>query len=68
MAEGFQKTDMNDASLFDRVPPHDDDAERAARKKREENAHAERMAAINGATKVAVARAQNRPVYHIHWW
>ncbi|MCH4841951.1 replicative DNA helicase [Bifidobacterium pseudolongum] len=30
MAEGFQKTDMNDASLFDRVPPHDDDAERAA--------------------------------------
>ena len=45
-----------------------DDAERAARKKREENAHAERMAAINDATKVAVARAQNRPAYHIHWW
>lgn len=45
-----------------------DDAERAARKKREENAHAERLAAINGATKVAVAQAQNRPVYHIHWW
>lgn len=45
-----------------------DDVERAARKKREENAHAERMAAINGATKVAVAQAQNRPVYHIHWW
>lgn len=45
-----------------------DDAERAAQAKREANAHAERLAAIEGATKVAVAQA-NRPIhYHIHWW
>lgn len=30
MAEGFSKSDLNDTSLFDRVPPHDDEAERAA--------------------------------------
>lgn len=43
------------------------DAERAAEAKAEANAHAERIAAINGATKVAVAYA-SRPVYHIHRW
>lgn len=45
-----------------------DDAERAALAKRESNEHAERMAAIDGATKVAVAKAKNRPVYNIYWW
>ncbi|MBD5296259.1 MAG: hypothetical protein HDS25_08105 [Bacteroides sp.] len=44
-----------------------DDAARAADERRDANAHAERMAYINGATKVAVAQAK-RPVYHIHWW
>ncbi len=44
-----------------------DDAERAADAKREANAHAERLAAIDGATKVAVAKAK-QPVYNIWWW
>ncbi len=44
-----------------------DDDERAAERTREANAHNERMAYINGATKVAVAQAK-QPVYHIHWW
>ena len=29
MAEGFDRNDKNDMALFDRVPPHDDDAEMA---------------------------------------
>ncbi|MDE6271392.1 MAG: hypothetical protein K2M31_00090 [Muribaculaceae bacterium] len=44
-----------------------DDDERAAEQRREADAHNERMAYINGATKVAVAQAK-QPVYHIHWW
>jgi len=44
-----------------------DDAERASQAKSEANDHAERMAAIKGATKVAVAEA-SRPVYNIWWW
>lgn len=44
------------------------DAQAAEEAKLEANAHAERMAQINGAVKVAAARA-SRPVhYHIHWW
>lgn len=47
-----------------------EDAQLAAAAKAEANAHAERMAAIEGATKEAVARAKNQPkvYYHIHWW
>lgn len=44
-----------------------DDANRAAAAKREANAHAERIAAIKGATQVAVAQAK-QPVYNIWWW
>lgn len=45
------------------------DAERAAQEIAEKHSHAERMAEIRGATKVAVARAK-QPVYyyHIRWW
>lgn len=49
---------------------HAEDARMAQAAKEQANEHAERMAAIDGATKVAVARAKNRPVYHyhVHWW
>lgn len=46
------------------------DEERRAEQRRAENAHAEEMAAIESATKIAVAKAKNQPTYHyhIHWW
>ena len=46
------------------------DAERAAEAKRQADAHAEQLAAIEASRKVAVAQAKNQPkyVYHIHWW
>lgn len=46
------------------------DAERKAEQQRQANAHAEEMAAIESATKIAVAKAKNQPTYHyhIHWW
>lgn len=43
------------------------EAERKAKARREANLHSERMAAIEGATKIAVAHA-SRPVYRIVWW
>lgn len=44
--------------------------ERADIAKAEQDAHSERMALINGAAKVAAARAAAAPrtVYNIHWW
>ncbi len=44
--------------------------ERADRLKAQQNAHSEKLALINGAAKVAAARAASRPrvVYNIHWW
>lgn len=46
------------------------DAERRAEAQRQRDAHAEQMASIESAKKVAIARAQNQPTYHyhFHWW
>lgn len=63
MATRLQKVD--DAERAEAAK--DAAAERALQASREKSAHAERMALISGATKVAVAQA-SRPVYHIHWW
>ena len=43
------------------------DKELEAEMQRDAQAHAENMAAIKGATKVAVAQA-SRPVYRVWWW
>lgn len=46
------------------------DAEQAAIRQSEAYSHAERMAEIDKAKKVAVAQAKNQPkyIYSIHWW
>lgn len=46
------------------------EAERAAETQRQADAHAEQMASIESARRVAVAQAKNQPkyVYHVHWW